>query len=154
MTARWLTSPQPAHYRGAMPTRLSLIVVAMIGTLSLSAGACGGDDNSSPSSTTSEGGGAVAPSPANAFGDFRSAVEGQGMTVATLPKNQLSGAESGVKITGSKSGTGLLFGSQAKAKNYSLFVLKSGNAKTAIVGTVVFTAETQADADFFASAYS
>jgi hypothetical protein len=137
-----------------MPTRLSLIVVAVIGTLSLSASACGGDDNSSSSSTTTtEGGGAVAPSPANAFGDFRAAVEAQGMTVASLPKDQLSGAESGVKITGSKSGTGLLFGSQAKAKNYSLFVLKSGNAKTAIVGTVVFTTDTQADANFFANAY-
>ena len=136
-----------------MPIRLSLIVVAVIATLSLFGGACGGDDDSSSSSTTGEGGGAVAPSPANAFGGFRAAVEAQGMTVATLPKDQLSGAESGVKITGSKSGTGLLFGSQTKAKNYSAFVSKSGTAKTATAGTVVFTADTQADADFFASAY-
>ena len=137
-----------------MSTRLSLIVVAVISTLSLSAGACGGDDDSSPSSTTTdEAGGAVAPSPANAFGDFRAAVEAQGMTVTTLPKDQLSGAESGVKITGDKSGTGLLFASEAKAKNYSDFVSKSGTAKTVRVGTVVFTADTQADADFFASAY-
>jgi hypothetical protein len=133
-----------------MPTRLSLVVVALIGTLSLSAGACGGDDDSS-SSTTNDSGGAVAPSPANAFGDFRAAVEAQGMTVATLPADKLSGAESGVKITGSKSGTGLLFGSQAKAKKYSTST--SGTAKTAVVGTVVFTADTQADADFFANAY-
>jgi hypothetical protein len=136
-----------------MPTRLSLVVVAVIAPLSLFGGACGGDDDSSSSSTTGQGGGAVAPSRANAFGGFRAAVEAQGMTVTTLPKDQLSGAESGVKITGSKSGTGLLFGSQAKAKNYSVFVSKSGTAKTATVGTVVFTADTQADADFFASAY-
>jgi hypothetical protein len=48
---------------------------------------------------------------------------------------------------------GLLFGAQADAKNYAKFVSKSGTAKTAMVGTVVFTADTQADADFFASAY-
>ena len=135
------------------PTRLSLVVVAVIATLSVFGGACGGDDDSSSSPTTDEGGAAVAPSPANAFGDFRAAVEAQGMTVSTLPADKLSGAESGVKITGSKSGTGLLFGTQAKAKNYSEFVSKSGSAKTATVGTVVFTADTQADADFFASAY-
>ena len=134
-----------------MSPRLSLIVVAVISTLSLCTGACGGDDDSS-SSSTGEGGGAVAPSRSNAFGDFRGAVEAQGMTVSSLPKDQLSGAESGVKITGSKSGTGLLFGAQAKAKNYSKFVSKSGTAKTATVGTVVFTADTKADADFVASA--
>ena len=136
-----------------MPTRLSLVVVAVIATLSLSAGACGGDDTSSSSSTTGGGGDAVAPSPANAFGGLRAALEAQGMTVAALPKEQLHGAESGVKITGAKSGTGLLFGSEAKAKNYATFVSKSGTAKTTTVGTVVFTADTQADADFFASAY-
>jgi hypothetical protein len=137
-----------------MRLRLSPILVVVIAALSLSAGACGGDDDSSSSSTsTGEGGGAVAPSKANAFGGFRAAVEAQGMTVTALPKDQLSGAESGVKITGSKSGTGLLFASETKAKNYSTFVSKSGSAKTAPVGTVVFTADTQADADFFASAY-
>lgn len=148
-----LTTRQSAGYRGAMPTRLSLLVVAVIATLSLSAGACGGDDDSSSSSATTDGGGAVAPNPAHAFGDFRAAVEAQGMTVTTLPPDQLHGAESGVKITGSKSGTGLLFGSQTKADNYSSFVAKSGTAKTANVGTVVFTADTEADANFFASAY-
>jgi hypothetical protein len=137
-----------------MPSRLSLIVVAVIATLSLFLGACGDDDDSSSSSTaTGEGGGAVAPSPANAFGNFRAAIEAQGMTVASVPRDQLSGAESGVKITGDKSGTGLLFESQAKAKNYSDSVSKSGTAKTVTVGTVVFTADTQADAEFFASAY-
>jgi hypothetical protein len=136
-----------------MPTRLSLIVVAVVAALSLSVGACGGDDDSAPSTSAGEGGGAVAPSPTNAFRDFRAAMEAQGMTVASLPEDQLQGAESGVKITGSKSGTGLLFGTQAKAKNYSKSVSKSGNPKTAMVGTVVFTSDTQADADFFASAY-
>jgi hypothetical protein len=138
-----------------MPMRLSLILVAVIATMSLSAGGCGGDDDSASSSatTTDDGGGAVAPSRANAFGNLRAALEAEGLTVATLPKDQLSGAESGVKITGSKSGTGLLFGSQAKANDYSEFVSKSGTAKTVAVGTVVFTADTQADADFFASAY-
>ena len=136
-----------------MPTRRGLILVAAIATLSVTTGACGGDGSSSSSSTTGEGGGAVAPSRANAFNDFRAAVEAQGMTVASLPKDQLSGAESGVKITGSKSGTGLLFASQAKANDYSKFVSKSGTAKTATVGTVVFTSDTQTDADFFASAY-
>ena len=133
-----------------MPTRRGLVLVAAIATLSVATGACGGGDDSSSSTTT---GGAVAPSPSNAFRDFRAAMEAQGMTVASLPHDQLSGAESGVKITGSKSGTGLLFGSQAKANDYSKFVSKSGTAKTATVGTVVFTSDTQADADFFASAY-
>jgi hypothetical protein len=136
-----------------MPTRRGLIVVAAIATLSVATGACGGDDSSSSSTATSEGGGAVAPSPSNAFRDFRAAMEAQGMTVASLPKDQLSGAESGVKITGSKSGTGLLFASQAKANDYAKFVSKSGTGKTTTVGTVVFTSDTQADADFFASAY-
>jgi hypothetical protein len=140
-------------YGWAMPARRGLIVVAVIATLSVATGACGGDDDSSSSSTTTGDGAAVAPSPTNAFRDFRAAVEAQGMTVTSLPKDQLSGAESGVKITGSKSGMGLLFGAQAEAKNYSKFVSKSGTAKTAMVGTVVFTADTQADADFFASAY-
>jgi hypothetical protein len=133
-----------------MPTRRGLVLVAAIATLSVATGACGGDDDSSSSTTT---GGAVAPSPANAFRDFRAAMEAQGMTVASLPHDQLSGAESGVKITGSKSGTGLLFGSQSKANDYAKFVSKSGTAKTATVGTVVFTSDNQADADFFASAY-
>jgi hypothetical protein len=135
-----------------MPTRRGLIAVAVIATLSVAAGACGGDDDSSSSSETGEDA-AVAPSPTNAFRDFRAAMEAQGMTVASLPEDQLQGAESGVKITGSKSGTGLLFGSQTKADNYAKFVSKSGAAKTTVVGTVVFTADTQADADFFASAY-
>jgi len=135
-----------------MPARRSLIVLAVIAALSLSGGACGGDDDSS-SSTTGDGGGAVAPSPTDAFREFRAAVEAQGMTVASLPKDQLHGAESGVKITGSKSGTGLLFGSEAKANDYAKFVSKSGAAKTTTVGTVVFTADSQADADFFAGAY-
>jgi hypothetical protein len=130
-----------------MPSRVSLIVVAVIATLSLSAVACGDDDSSS--SETGDGVGAIAPDPATAFDNFRAAVEGQGMTVTSLPKDQLSGAESGVKITGDKSGTGLVFESQAKAKNYT----DSATAKTVTVGTVVFTADTQADADFFASAY-
>ena len=125
-----------------MPTRLGLVVVAVIATLSLFAGACGDDDDS---------GGAVAPSPENAFGGLRTALEAEGMTVASLPKDQLSGAESGVEITGSRSGTGLLFGSEEEAEDYS--DSKSGSAKTARVGTVVFTADSQADADFFASAY-
>jgi hypothetical protein len=136
-----------------MPTSRGLILVAAIATLSVATGACGGDDSSSSSTTTGEGGGAVAPSPTNAFRDFRAAMEAQGMTVASLPQDKLSGAESGVKITGSKSGTGLLFGTQAKANDYAEFVSKSGTAKTATVGTVVFTSDTQANADFFASAY-
>ena len=132
--------------------RRSLILVAVIATLSVAGGACGGGDDSS-SSTTGDGGAAVAPSPTDAFRDLRAALEAQGMTVASLPKDKLSGAETGVKITGSKSGTGLLFASQAKAEDYATFVSKSGTAKTATVGTVVFTSDSQADADFFASAY-
>jgi hypothetical protein len=136
-----------------MQVRRGLIAVAVIATLSVAAGACGGDDDSSSSSSATGEDAAVAPSPTNAFRDFRAAMEAQGMTVASLPEDQLQGAESGVKITGSKSGTGLLFGSQAKANNYAKFVSKSGAAKTTAVGTVVFTSDTQADADFFASAY-
>jgi len=136
-----------------MPIRINAALVAVIAALSLSAGACGGDDDDSSSSTSGDGGAAVAPSPTDAFRNLRPALEGQGMTVTTLPKDKLAGAESGIKITGAKSGTGLLFASKAKASDYSEFVSKSGSAKTTTVGTVVFTADTQADADFFADAY-
>jgi hypothetical protein len=133
---------------------MRVVVVVLVAALSLSVWGCGGDDDSSSSpSTAGDGDAAVAPSPTDAFRDFRAAVEAQGMTVTALPPDQLHGAESGVKVTGSKSGTGLLFPSQSKAKSYADLVSASGTAKTSTVGTVVFTADSQADADFFADAY-
>jgi hypothetical protein len=133
---------------------MRVVVAMLVAALSLSVWGCGGDDDSSSSpSTAGDGDAAVAPSPTDAFRDFRAAVEAQGMTVTALPPDQLHGAESGVKVTGSKSGTGLLFSSQSKAKSYADFVSASGTAKTSTVGTVVFTGDSQADADFFADAY-
>ena len=54
--------------------------------------------------------------------------------------------------TGDKSGSARSFPTEASAKEYAGGVAKSGE-KTTIVGTVVFQAATQEDADFFADAY-
>jgi hypothetical protein len=76
----------------------------------------------------------------------------QGLEADPLPKASLNGAESGVGITGDKQGSARLFATQAEAKDYAAGVANEGD-KTTVVGTVVFQADTQDDADFFADAY-
>ena len=79
-------------------------------------------------------------------------MEPQGLEVDPLPKASLNGAESGVGITGDKQGSARLFATQAEAKDYAAEVANEGD-KTTVVGTLVFQADTQDDADFFADAY-
>lgn len=130
----------------------SLLVLGLVAVLALSAGACGGDDDDGSSGSGGSGGEAAAPPPSTAFNDLTTALEGQGLVVAPLPKGSLDGAEAGVKISGEKDGTGRSFASAAKAREYADGV-EAGGKKTTIVGTVVFAAPTQKDADFFADAY-
>jgi hypothetical protein len=117
----------------------------------MSVGACGGDDDDEPTASDS-GVEAVAPPPSTAFDNLSAALEAQGLVVAPLPKGSLEGAEVGVKISGDKPGSARSFPTETKARNYAAEVAKSGD-KTKIVGTVVFQAATQDDADFFADAY-
>ena len=112
--------------------------------------ACGDDDESTTASDA--GGEAVAPPPESAFSGLSAALEAEGLVVAPLPKGSLHGAEVGVKISGDKRGSGRSFASETEARDYADEVAKSSD-KTTIVGTVVFQAATQEDADFFAGAY-
>ncbi len=130
--------------------RHRIIVVALVAALALCAGACGGDDDDTSGDS---GGSAAAPAPSRAFNDLSAALEAQGLVVVQLPKESRHGAEDGVKITGTKSGTGLLYSSKKQAQAYADDVANGGGGKTSIVGTVVFVAPTQEDADFFANAY-
>jgi hypothetical protein len=123
----------------------------MIATLALGASACGGDDDDDAGGGDTEA--AAAPDASTAFDNLSAALEGQGLTVVRLRGEALKGAESGVKVTGDKTGTGLRFSTQAKADAYADEVTKSGSDKTKTVGTVVFAAPTQDDANFFAFAY-
>lgn len=126
-----------------------LIALGLIAAAVFAGGACGDDDDSDANT----GPAAVAPSPDDAFRGFSAAVEAEGMTVSDLPADELHGAEAGRRITGDKSGTALLFKTEGEAKDYADEVAQSGEDKTTTVGTVVFVAPTQADADFFADAY-
>jgi hypothetical protein len=127
-----------------------LLILGLLTALALSAAACGDDEADSTSSGA--GGEAVAPPPSTAFNDLTTALEGQGLVVAKLPKASLDGAEAGVEISGDKSGSARSFSSKAKASQYADQVSADGD-QTTIVGTVVLEAPTQADADFFADAY-
>lgn len=126
-----------------------MIALGLIAAAMLCASGCGGDDDSDTDTSPV----AVAPSPSDAFRDFSDAVEAQGMDVSVLPSDELHGAEAGRRVTGSKSGTALLFKTGDEAKDYADQVAKGDDDKTATVGTVVFVAPTQEDADFFADAY-
>jgi hypothetical protein len=117
----------------------------------MSVGACGGDDDDEPTASDS-GVEAVAPPPDTAFNGLSTALEAQGLVVAPLPKGSLEGAQVGVKITGDKAGSARSFPTETEARGYADEVAKSGD-KTKTVGTVVFQAATQDDADFFADAY-
>ena len=110
--------------------------------------ACGDDE----ATTTSGSGGAAVPAADTAFDGLETALESQGLTVTKLPATSLSGAETGVEISGDKAGSARLFSSSAKAEAYAKQAEKSGDATTT-VGTVVFQSAGQGDADFFAQAY-
>ena len=133
--------------------RARLIVLGLIAAAAICVSGCGGDDDDDVSSGTDTAAVADAPAPSKAFGGLSAALEAQGLTVSQLPKESRHGAEDGVKITGSKSGTGLLYSSKKQAQAYADDVAKGGGGKTTVVGTVVFVAPTQEDADFFADAY-
>jgi hypothetical protein len=125
----------------------------LIAAVAICVSGCGGDDDSDAASAPDTAEAADAPAPTDAFGGLSAALEAQGFVVAQLPKESRHGAEDGVKITGSKSGTGLLYSSEKQAQAYADDVASSGGGKTKVVGTVVFVAPTQEDADFFADAY-
>jgi hypothetical protein len=128
-----------------------IFILSLIAVLAMSVGACGDDDDDAPAGADASGD-TGAPPRDRAFGNLETALEPQGLAVDPLPKASLNGAESGVGITGAKQGSGRLFATQAEAKKYAAEVAKEGD-KTTVVGTVVFQADSQADADFFADAY-
>jgi hypothetical protein len=128
-------------------------VLGLIVAVTLSLSGCGDDDEGDATSGGDTGGVAAAPAPSDAFRDFSTAVEGQGLQVSQLPAASRHGAEEGLEITGSKSGTALLFSTEKEAQDYADEVAKGGSDKTKTVGTVVFVAPTQDDVDFFADAY-
>ena len=78
--------------------------------------------------TTSGDGGAAVPAADTAFDGLKTGLEGQGLTVANLPATSLNGAETGVDITGDKTGTARLFSSSAKAEAYAKQAEKTGDA--------------------------
>ena len=123
-----------------------LIAVSLMAVASMGVSACGDDDDES----SAAGDSGAAEAPTKAFGGLKTALEPQGYDVAQLSRESLHGAENGVKITGSKTGTGREFTTEEKAKAYAGGV--TGD-ETTTVGTVVFQAPTQEDADFFADAY-
>jgi hypothetical protein len=127
-----------------------MVALSFIAALTICLGACGGDDESDAADTT---GVAAVPAPQDAFGEFTGALEGQGLVVSSIPGDALHGAQVGVRITGHKSGTALLFSTEEKAKAHSDAVEKASDDSTTVVGTAVFQAPTQADANFFADAY-
>jgi hypothetical protein len=128
-----------------------IIALGLVAILAMSVGACG-DDDDKPATGADASSDPGAPPADRAFQNFETAVAAQGLEADPLPKASLNGAESGVGITGDKQGSARLFATQAEAKDYAAEVAKEGD-KTTIVGTVVFQADTQADADFFADAY-
>ncbi|HYN52834.1 MAG TPA: hypothetical protein VES62_18085, partial [Thermoleophilaceae bacterium] len=76
-----------------------LLVLGLVAILALSAGACG-DDEESDSTGAGSGAEAVPPPPSTAFNGLSTALEGQGLVVAKLPKASLEGAQAGVEISG------------------------------------------------------
>jgi hypothetical protein len=128
-----------------------IFVLSLVAVLAMSVGACGDDDDEAATGADMSGD-AGAPPPDRAFRNLETALGPQGLEVDPLPKASLNGAESGVGITGAKQGSGRLFATQAEARNYAAEVAKEGD-KTTLVNTVVFQADSQDDADFFADAY-
>lgn len=128
-----------------------IFVLSLVAVLAMSVGACGDDDDDAASGADASGD-TAAPPRDRAFGNLETALEPQGLAVDPLPKASLNGAKTGVGITGAKQGSARLFATPAEAKNYAAEVVKEGD-KTTVVGIVVFQADSQADADFFADAY-
>jgi len=71
--------------------------------------ACGDDE----ATKTSGDGGAAVPAADTAFNELKTALEAQGLAVDNLPAASLNGAETGVNITGDKTGTARLFSSSS-----------------------------------------
>jgi hypothetical protein len=129
-----------------------LTILGLAAALAVALIGCGGDDDGTGAEGSAGTGEAVAPPPGRAFGDLATALEAQGLVVTDLPKASLNGAEAGVDISGSRRGSARSFATEGEANDYADEVAKNGD-KTTIVGTVVFQASTQDDADFFADAY-
>jgi hypothetical protein len=128
-----------------------IFVLGLVAVLAMSVGACGDDDDEAAAGADASGN-TGAPPVDRAFRNLKTALAAQGLEVDPLPKASLNGAKSGVGITGDKQGSGRLFSTQAEARNYAAEVAKEGD-KTTVVNTVVFQADSQDDADFFADAY-
>ena len=128
-----------------------LIILGLIAAIAMSGGACGGDDDDGTAGADASGQGA-ASSPERPFRNLATALAAQGMEVAALPKESLNGAEAGVAITGARQGSARSFSTPAKAHDYADEVATRGD-KTTVVGTLVFQAASQDDADFYADAY-
>jgi hypothetical protein len=131
--------------------RNSLIVIGLIAAIAVSGGACGGDDDDGTAGADGSGQPAES-SPDQPFRNLETALAPEGMEVAALPKESLNGAEAGVAITGSRQGSARLFATPAKAQDYADEVATGGD-KTTVVGSLVFQAASQDDADFYADAY-
>ena len=129
--------------------RKSLITIGLIAALAVSGSACGGDDDDATEGAASN---AATVAPERAFRNLATALAAQGMEAVALPKGSLNGAEAGVAITGAKQGSARLFATPAKAQDYADGVATS-NDKTTVVGSLVFQAASQEDADFYADAY-
>jgi hypothetical protein len=125
------------------------LIIPLLVVAAIAPAACGSDEAGTGSEADVP---AVAPPPDTAFDAVTTALEGQGLTVSTLSRSSLEGAESGIDISGDKSGTARLFASQQEADDYVKRAAKAGG-ETATVGTVVFQSGSQADAEFFADAY-
>jgi hypothetical protein len=128
-----------------------IFVLGLVAVLAPSMGACGDDDDETAAGADTSGDIGALP-PDSAFRNLETALAAQGLEADPLPKASLNGAESGVGITGDRQGSARLFATEAEAKDYAAEVAKEGD-KTTIVGTVVFQADSQGDADFFAEAY-
>ena len=131
------------------PQRL-VIILGLVALMATALTACGSDDDEP--AVPDAGNGAVAPAPSTAFNTLSIALEGQGLVVSRLPRQSLQGAEAGVEIAGDKSGSARSFATGSEARRYADAASKDGD-KVAVLGTVVFQADTQANADFFAQAY-
>ena len=129
-----------------------LMVLCLAAAMALAVIGCGDDDDDNGAQEGSASTEAVAPPPESAFNDLEAALEAQGLVVSQLPKASLSGAETGVDISGSQSGSARSFASEAKANDYADEVAKEGD-KSEVVGTVAFQAPTQDDLDFIVDAY-
>jgi hypothetical protein len=128
-------------------------ILALLAVIALTLVACGDDDDESANGAATSGTGeAVAPPPESAFDNLTTALEPEGMAVTRLRGTSLDGAEAGVSISGERSGSARSFAASGEAQDYADRVAMDGD-KTTIVGTVVFQASTQEDADFFAAAY-